>query len=95
MKKNWAGETGTVICFRVGEMGVGDKGVGEMGQIIGEMRVSEMGVNRISDHALNLYQVSWKYLEWSQSYGVNTISKLNKSTACGCLRSAVAAFRKF
>ena len=39
-------------------MGVGDKGVGEMGQIIGEMRVSEMGVNRISDHALNLYQVS-------------------------------------
>ena len=31
------------------------------------------------DHALSLYQVSWKYLEQSQSYGVNTISKLKNT----------------
>ena len=31
---------------------------------------------RFSDHALNLYQVSRKYLERSPSSGVNTISKL-------------------
>ena len=31
---------------------------------------------KFSDHSLNLYQVSWKYLEQSQSYEVNIISKL-------------------
>ena len=31
---------------------------------------------KFSDHALNLYQVSRKYLELSKSYGINAISKL-------------------
>ena len=34
---------------------------------------------KFSDHALNLYQVSWKYFERSQSYGVNIISKLKNT----------------
>ena len=34
---------------------------------------------KFSDHVLNLYQVSWKYLEWSQSYEVNAIPKLKNT----------------
>ena len=34
-----------MIYFTVGEMGVGATGVGEMGQIIGNMGIGEMGVN--------------------------------------------------
>ena len=34
---------------------------------------------KFSDHALTLYQVSWKYLEPSQSHEVNTISELKKT----------------
>ena len=34
---------------------------------------------KFSDHALNVYQVSWKYLERPQSYEVNTISKVKNT----------------
>ena len=34
---------------------------------------------KFSDHALNLYQVSRKYLEQSQSYGVNIIAELKNT----------------
>ena len=38
----WVGETGIVKIFRVGEMGVG-----EMRQIVGEKGVGEMGVGEM------------------------------------------------
>ena len=34
---------------------------------------------KFSNHALNLYRVSRKYLERAQSYGVNTIFKLKNT----------------
>ena len=38
------GETGIVIYLQVCQMRVGETGVCEMGQVIGEMGVGEMGV---------------------------------------------------